>query len=100
MERDILLHLKKWRMKRKQSIPNYKTQKQDIMNDLSFLAELIARWKAKSPTFFKVITTLATITAFITGIPTLLNDFGVTLPAILVPFENKTIAIAAIVGGI
>ena len=71
------------------------------MNDLSFLQQLVARLKAKSPFFFKVITTLSGVTAFITGIPVLLTDFGVTqLPAIVTTFENKTIAIAAIVGGV
>jgi hypothetical protein len=70
------------------------------MNDLNFLQQLIARWKASSPTFFKVITTLSAITAFITGIPMLLTDLGVNLPSFLVAFENKTVAIAATVGAL
>jgi fumarate reductase subunit D len=70
------------------------------MNDLNFLQTLIARLSNKSPKFFKVITTLSGITAFITGIPVLLTDLGVTLPPVLLAVENKTIAIAAIAGGL
>lgn len=70
------------------------------MDNLTFLQQLIARLKAKSPKFFKIITTLAAIVAFITGIPFLLQTFGVTLPAAIAPFASKLIAIAAIVGGI
>ena len=68
------------------------------MNNLTFLQELIARWKAKSPTFFKVISTITAIAAFITGIPELLTEFGIVLPDFLQAISNKTIAIATLVG--
>lgn len=68
------------------------------MNNLTFLQELIARWKAKSPTFFKVVSTITFIAAFITGIPELLTELGVTLPEFLQVIANKAIAYAAIIG--
>lgn len=67
-------------------------------SSLSFLAELVARWKAKSPSFFKVITTISTILLFITGVPTLLEEFGVVdlIPANVNEVIVKVVAAAAL----
>ncbi len=65
------------------------------MNDLNFLQTLIARWKASSPLFFKVITTVTSIVGFITGIPLLLTDLGISLPAPVLAIENKVVTAAA-----
>lgn len=70
------------------------------MNDLTFLQQLIGRWKASSPAFFKVITTLSAITTFIVGIPMLLTDLGITLPSFLVSIESKTVLAATVAAGL
>lgn len=66
------------------------------MNNLNLLQQLIARWKAKSPKFFNAITTISTIALFITGVPELLQEFGVVLPEAVAPFASKVIAWAAL----
>lgn len=61
---------------------------------LSMLQGLIARWKAKSPKFFSVISTITGILTFVVGVPTLITDLGI---ADLVP-DHFNIVIAKVVG--
>lgn len=65
------------------------------MQNLNILQQLIARLRAKSPKLFQVITTISAIAAFVTGIPELLDHFGVVLPEALAPLANKAVAICA-----
>ena len=67
------------------------------MNNLSILQQLVARLKAKSPKLFQAITTISTIAAFVTGIPELLDTFGILLPDAIAPLANKAIAICSTV---
>lgn len=62
-----------------------------------FLAEIVIRLRAKSPKFFRVLQILSAVTAFIAGVPYVLIALGVVLPDWAVTFENKVVAIAAIV---
>lgn len=64
-------------------------------NVLAFLQEIVARLKAKSPAFFKVINWIAAITTVLTGLPGLLIQLGITLTPALTILENKTVAIAS-----
>lgn len=66
------------------------------MEQLNFLQELIARWKAKQPNLFKWVTTISAILTFITGVPELLMEFGIALPEWALPFSNKVIAVASL----
>lgn len=65
-----------------------------------FLIELVKRFSAETPWFFKVIRNLSIITAVISGAPQLLSfltSAGVELPEAVFTFANKTVAISAIV---
>lgn len=68
------------------------------INVLDFLKELVIRYTKKSPTFFKVIQIIFTLAGLITGIPFLLETFGVILPAAIAALVSKTVSIASIVG--
>lgn len=66
------------------------------MENLNLLQELIARWKAMQPKLFKVITNISVILLFITGVPEMLNEFGITLPEWAAPIASKVVAIASL----
>lgn len=72
------------------------------MENLTFLQELIARWKAKSPKFFKTITDIGVLLAFITGLPLLLDQLGIAqfLPDAVSGTLVKVVNVAAIVAAI
>lgn len=67
------------------------------MNNLSVLQELIARWKAKSPKLFFYIQVVAAICFFVSGLPQLLIDLGITLPESLQVLASKIIGVASTV---
>lgn len=67
------------------------------MNNLNLLQQLVARWKSKQPQIFKIITNISMVAAFITGVPELLDLFGIALPEWAAPFASKAVSIAAIV---
>jgi hypothetical protein len=49
------------------------------MNYQEFFNELLKRWSAEKPAFFKKLQNIAFITLFITGIPTLAMQYGLEL---------------------
>jgi hypothetical protein len=63
----------------------------------AFLKELIQRFFAKSPKFFKIIQVLSGIAFVITGFPMLIAEAGIVLPDNLVALQNKVVAVASIV---
>lgn len=67
------------------------------MNNLTFLQELIARWKAKSPKGFSIVASIAGILLVIAGLPTLLSTLNIILSANI---DNILITAADISKGI
>jgi hypothetical protein len=65
---------------------------------VAFFIEIIQRLGQKSPKLFVILQWIAGATTAITGIPSFLEGIGVALPALLVDVENKTVAIASLVG--
>lgn len=70
------------------------------MDTLSWLQQLIARWQAKSPKGFKIITNIALVCGLITGIPMMATALGLEIPEVISPVLQKIIFYAALVGGI
>lgn len=70
------------------------------MNNKNFFIDLLGRLLSSNPTFFKYVQWISIAVAAITGLPDLLNTFGITLTGKWLMFENKTIAIAAVVATI
>lgn len=71
------------------------------MDNLNWLQQFIARWKAKSPKGFAVITTIMFILGFITGIPQLLSLFpNIHLPEAANGVLVKVVFYASVVSGI
>jgi len=73
-------------------------------DDLSVLAELVGRWRAKSPKLFVYIQWISGVCAFITKGPHLIDwglsqlelfNIHVQLPASFLTFENSAVAISA-----
>lgn len=68
-------------------------QQQDQQNlALAFFQELLQRFFTKSPLFFRIWQWISASTAVITGIPPLLVQLGITLPAPYDALSNKFIA--------
>jgi hypothetical protein len=63
---------------------------------LSFLVELAQRLRTKKPRFFIVLQWLTGVLAGVTGIPSFLAQFHITLPPAATALENKYVAWAAI----
>lgn len=63
----------------------------------NFFIELIKRFMAETPWFFRVIRTIGIVAAIITGIPALLEGAGVVLPDAIHAIASKVVSIAAIV---
>lgn len=64
---------------------------------IDFLQELVARLKAKNSKFFKVLQWIALVAALATGLPDLMDFFGITLPESLTVLQSKIVAIASTV---
>jgi hypothetical protein len=65
-----------------------------------FLIELVKRFSAETPWFFKVIRNLSIATAIVAGLPEFLSFLtlvGVELPQIVFVFSNKVVAISSLV---
>ena len=65
-----------------------------------FLIELVKRFSAETPWFFKVIRNLSIATAVIAGLPQFLSFLtiaGVELPEIVFVFSNKVVAVSSLV---
>lgn len=67
------------------------------MNKQNFWIDLVSRFFSDNPKFFKYIQYVSIVVAAITGLPELIGYFGITLSGKWLVFENKTLAIAAIV---
>lgn len=63
-----------------------------------FFLELIQRFLAKTPKFFKYIRLAGIALAIVTGLPAFLEGVGVVLPESIALVANKVVAIAASVG--
>lgn len=65
-----------------------------------FLIELVKRFSAETPWFFKVVRNLSIALAVIAGLPNLLSFLtisGVELPQVVFAFSNKVVAISSLV---
>lgn len=67
------------------------------MQVTDFLVDLVKRFLAKSPKFFKWIQVISLVTALVTGLPDLLETVGIVLPEKFAILQNKAVAIAALV---
>jgi hypothetical protein len=66
------------------------------MDNLGLIQQLIARWKAKSPKGFAIITNIALVLTIIVGIPTTLVQLGIDLPEAFDLVINKAVAGASL----
>ena len=65
---------------------------------LSFLTELVVRFRSKSPLFFKIIQWVSVAVTLVTGVPEFLEYLGVTnLPEWATVLQSKVASIAALV---
>lgn len=62
---------------------------------VDFIVELFNRLSTKSPKFFKIITVISTILGLISGLPYLVEYFGIHLSPTLMAYENKAVAFSA-----
>lgn len=65
-----------------------------------FLLEIVKRWGAKTPYFFRVLRWLTVIIAVVTGLPEVIAEAGIDLPDAIDVLANKVVAIAATIGAI
>lgn len=70
-------------------------QKTDVM---AFLQEIIVRFSQKSPKFFKVWNAINGIILFLSGLPVLLTQFGITDLNVLPAYVLKIITFASMWG--
>lgn len=73
------------------------TTTQDSSAIVKYVAELISRLFSKTPAFFKVIQVVSVLVTIVTGLPTILESVGITLPAPFSSLESKVVAIAGLV---
>lgn len=67
---------------------------------MDFLTELIKRFFGKSPVFFKIITNISIVTAFITILPSTLISIGLDLPDVWDTWILKAVAVASVVSSV
>lgn len=65
------------------------------MQQTNFWISLIDRLLTSNPKFFKYIQWVSIVVAAITGLPGLLAWLHISVPDVILPFYNKTIAAAA-----
>jgi hypothetical protein len=63
----------------------------------AWLVELIKRFGQKSPKFFVILQWVGFVCALITGVPELLLNAGIELPAAFHKIASETVAIAALI---
>lgn len=65
-----------------------------------FFAELLRRWGAKQPWFFKVITWITLAVSAIAGIPAFLMETGIweVLPESVTPIILQIVSVSGLVG--
>lgn len=68
-----------------------------MTNILTFFVEIVSRFAAKTPWFFKVVQVLAIVTAIVTGLPAFLTSVGIVLPEFLNSVMSTAVSISAIV---
>lgn len=64
-------------------------------NIMSFLTEMIQRLKQKSPKFFKIWNIFNSIVLFVSGLPVILTQFGITDLNVLPAYVLKIITFCA-----
>lgn len=64
---------------------------------LAFLQEFFQRLRKKSPTFFKIISTISAVVALLSGLPGLLQELHINLPGWAEIFQNRIVAICSTV---
>lgn len=67
---------------------------------LAFLQESLQRLFKKSPKFFRIWQIVLGFTALVTGLPALLESFGIVLPEALTILQNKIIGAITFGGAI
>lgn len=67
------------------------------MQVTDFLVDLVRRFLAKTPKFFKWVQVISLVAALVTGLPGFLETVGIALPEKLAVLQNKVVAIAALV---
>ena len=70
------------------------------MESFGILQELYARYVAKSPKLFRIITNISLICVFITGLPEMLELLNIELPENISFIKNKVILVASIVSAL
>lgn len=70
------------------------------MNPNNFWLQLIQRLSSDNPKFFKYIMWASLACSAITGIPELLDFFGVHLTGVWAVLENKSLAVAGLVAAL
>lgn len=63
----------------------------------NYIIEFFKRLGAKTPTFFKVLNYLSIATVIVTGLPGILEELGIALPAWAETFQSKAVAIASLI---
>jgi len=66
-----------------------------IMSD--FIVELLVRLFSKTPWFFRVVQIISTVALLVSGIPQLLAQSGVTIPAAWTGTVSQVVSIASVV---
>lgn len=66
----------------------------------SFLGQIIKRFVAPSPTFFKVVKYISVAVALITGLPAFLQENGIVLPEAIEVISSKVIMWAGVVSAL
>jgi hypothetical protein len=62
-----------------------------------FLNELLIRFFTEKPQFFKVVQAIGVFAAVLTGLPVVLETYGMVLPESIQSIANETISIASLV---
>lgn len=70
------------------------------MDQNNFFIQLFKRLFSSNPKFFKIIQVLSLTCAAITGLPWLLNYFGINLPPLWVHYESLAVAKAALLAAL
>lgn len=62
-----------------------------------FLLQLISKFLAKTPKFFKIIRNVGVALAVVTGLPSFIESAGVVLPEAIQLIASKVVSIASLV---
>lgn len=62
-----------------------------------FILDLVKRFLAKTPKFFKIIRIISIVLAVVTGLPELLQSAGVELSETIKAISSKVVSIASLI---